>query len=594
MNKLTSKEDHSICRWNAVNWKSTQITVFKWQRKIYSASKNNHIPQVRRLQHLLLNSTAAKLLAIRRVTQDNQGKKTAGIDGIKSLTPSQRFTMIQNLKFPTKAQPLRRVWIAKQGKTEKRPLGIPTIKDRCLQALLKLALEPEWEAKFEPNSYGFRPGRNAHDAINAIKNCVQKKSKYMLDADIAKCFDEIDHVALLDKIGMQGKYRKQIKYWLEAGILDSGTFTETTKGTPQGAIISPLLANIALHGIEIHLKNCIKNIPIFYSSGTKVRPSKVHQTLHVIRYADDFVILHDNLDVILYCKQQIQDFLLKMGLKLSDAKTRLSHTLYYDKNKHTTELGFDTKIGFNFLGFTIKQFYSIHRSASTLNKKLGYRTLIYPSVQSCNKHQKKLHDVVLKEGKRLDQEQLILKLNPIIRGWASYFGVSHANTTGHLAKQDYLLYLKLRKWALRNKETAGKATSYWKGSETKKWSFGALGQNQLLQHIAYAKSLGSTDGYVKVTGDHSPFDENQIYWTKRLSTNPMIPIRVRTLLKKQKGICNWCKLQFTEADVMEVDHVVPLFGKLRNKGKNNYKNLQLLHRHCHDTKTKLDNAIRIK
>lgn len=522
MKKLTSEKELPLskCRWNTVKWKSVQITVFKWQRQIYSASKIDDIKRVRMLQHLLLNSTAAKLLAVRRVTQDNQGKTTAGVDGIKDVPPSQRFEMVATLKFPTKAQPLRRVRIPKPGKTEKRSLGIPTIKDRCLQALLKLALEPEWEARFEPNSYGLRPGRNAHDAIAAIKNCVQKRSKYVLDAHIAKCFDQIDHTALLDKIGMRGKYRKQIKYWLEAGILDSGTFSETTRGTPQGGIIWPLLVNIALHGMETHLQNRIKHMPIYYSSGVKVRPSKAHETLHVIRYADDFVILHDNLEVILHCKQQIQIFLAGVGLKLCESKTRMSHTLKLGEGD-TAELDFDGKVGFDFVGFTIKQFESIHRSARVQGKKIGYKTLIYPSAESCNKHQEKLHEIVLKEGKSLDQERLTSKLNSIIRGWANYFGISHANTTGHLGKQDYLLYLKLRRWALRNKGTAGKAASYWNKSKNRKWCFGTPGGIQLLEHIAYAKSLGSIDGYVKVKGESSPFDENQIYWTKRMVTNPL-------------------------------------------------------------------------
>lgn len=523
MKKLTSKKEPTLpkCRWNTVKWKEIQMTVFKWQRQIYSASKTDDIKQVRKIQHLLLNSTAAKLLAVRRVTQDNQGKSTAGVDGIKNIPPNQRLEMAATLQIPTKAQPLRRVWIPKPGKFEKRPLGIPTIKDRCLQALLKLALEPEWEAKFEPNSYGFRPGRNAHDAITAIKNCVQKKSKYVLDADIAKCFDEIDHEALLNKIGMRGKYRKQIKNWLESGILDSGTFAETTKGTPQGGIISPLLANIALHGMETHLKNSIQHIPIYYSSGrNKVRPSKAHQTLHVIRYADDFVILHDNLEVILHCKQEIQIFLARVGLKLSSAKTRMSHTLKFNEGD-LAKLGGDERIGFNFLGFTIKQFESRHRSARNRNKKIGYKTLIYPSTESCKKHQEKLHKIVLKESKSLDQETLISRLNPIIRGWANYFGISHANTTGHLGKQDYLLYLKLRKWALRNKGTAGKAASYWRTSKNRKWCFGTSEGILLLDHITYARPIGAPDGYVKVKGESSPFDENQIYWTKRLTMNPL-------------------------------------------------------------------------
>jgi RNA-directed DNA polymerase len=596
MNTLISKENtnkisttkkfnksSSICRWNAVEWKSVQTTVFKWQRKIYSASKNNDLIQVRKLQHLLLNSTVAKLLAIRRVTQDNQGKKTAGIDGIKSLTPTQRMEMVLTLTFPTKALPLRRGnALALPGSPEKRPLGIPTLKDRCLQALFKLAMEPEWEARFEANSYGFRPGRNAHDAMAAIKNGIQKKSKYVLDADIAKCFDKIDHHALLEKIGMQGKYRKQIKFWLEAGVLDSGIFSETTEGTPQGGVISPLLANIALHGIETHLKDCMKTIPVFYNSGTKVRPSRAHETLQIIRYADDFVVLHDDPNVILTMKQEIQEFLSKIGLKLSEAKIRLTHTLVL--SEEDKKLGFHGEIGFNFLGFTVKQFYSKHRSACVAGKKIGYKTLIYPSEKSMNKHQEKLHAVIFKEGKRLDQTRLILKLNPIIQGWANYFGVSHANTIGCLSKQDYLLYLKLRKWAQRKKGTTGMSTSYWKGSKTKKWSFGTLGNSQLLEHTNYSKSLGTKDGYIKVKGEGSPFDENQLYWTKRLTTNPLFSTRICTLLKSQKGKCNRCHLPFMDSDVMEVNHMI----SLHQSEKDQYENLQLFHRHCHDTKTHED------
>jgi RNA-directed DNA polymerase len=230
-------------KWSAIPWPKIRDRVLKLQRVIFKASKDGNVRKVRRFQHLLLNASDAKLLAVRRVTQDNSGKCTAGVDGVKSLSPSQRLTMATILSVPQRSKPLRRVWIPKPGSAVMRPLGIPTIKDRCLQALFTLALEPEWEAKFEPNSYGFRPGKSARDALAAIRLFIQKKAKYVVDADIAKCFDMINHKALLDKIGMRGKFRKQLQYWLKAGVLDGNTFSETDMGTPQGGVISPLLAN---------------------------------------------------------------------------------------------------------------------------------------------------------------------------------------------------------------------------------------------------------------------------------------------------------------------------------------------------------------
>ena len=193
--------------------------MLKLQRIIYNASFGGDIRKVRRFQHLLVNSVDAKLLAVRRVTQDNTGKCTAGVDKVKNLTPTQRLLVVSILSVPTRPKPLRRVWIPKPGKKELRPLGIPTIFDRCLQALFVLILEPEWEAKFEPNSYGFRPGRGCRDVLAAIQGYIQKRAKYVIDADIAKCFDLINHSALLDKVGMKGIFRKQLRYWLKCGVL---------------------------------------------------------------------------------------------------------------------------------------------------------------------------------------------------------------------------------------------------------------------------------------------------------------------------------------------------------------------------------------
>lgn len=183
----------SVYDWNTVPWRHVQRTVFKLQTRIYRAKRRGAVKAVHRLQRLRVTSRSAKLLAVRRVTQDNRGKRTAGVDGVKLLPPHQRVALAHALTLPTKARPARRVWIPKPGTTEQRPLGIPTRTDRAAQALLKLALEPEWEAVFEPNSYGFRPGRSGHDAIGAIFTGVKARTKYVLDADIAKCFERIRH-----------------------------------------------------------------------------------------------------------------------------------------------------------------------------------------------------------------------------------------------------------------------------------------------------------------------------------------------------------------------------------------------------------------
>ncbi|MDJ0567556.1 MAG: reverse transcriptase N-terminal domain-containing protein [Pleurocapsa sp. MO_192.B19] len=211
MNKPNTDSQLKTVGWDEINWQKVDRYVFKLQKRIYAASRRGDIKIVRKLQKTLMRSWSNKVLAVRRVTQDNRGKKTAGVDGIKSLSPAARMKLVGQLKLTGKSRPTRRVWIPKSGKDEKRPLGIPTMQDRALQGIVKAALEPEWEAHFESNSYGFRPGRSCHDAIRQIKLAIQTKTKYVLDADIAKCFDCIDHSTLLQKLGQTGKVRKQIK-----------------------------------------------------------------------------------------------------------------------------------------------------------------------------------------------------------------------------------------------------------------------------------------------------------------------------------------------------------------------------------------------
>jgi len=225
--------------WQDIPWRTVERAVFKLQQRIYRASRRGDVKTVRTLQRLLMKSWYAKLLATRRVTQDNRGKNTAGVDGVKSLTPPQRLRLAHQLSLHLKATPVRRVWIPKPGTEEQRPLGIPVMYDRAAQGLAKLVLEPEWEAKFEPNSYGFRPGRSCHDAIGAIHASINQQDTCVLDADIATCFDRIDHQALLAKLNTFPALRRTIHTWLKAGVREGAQLFPTEAGAPQGGVLSP-------------------------------------------------------------------------------------------------------------------------------------------------------------------------------------------------------------------------------------------------------------------------------------------------------------------------------------------------------------------
>src|SRR5215469_10602351 len=277
----TSSQQGMSGAWRELPWCKLEQHVYRVQKRIYRVSQRGNNRRVEKLQKLLLKSEAARLLAVRRVTQDNQGKKTAGVDGVKSVPPNERFLMVKQLhakhwKYRRQPKPVRRVWIPKPGKAEKRPLGIPTMVERAKQALVKLALEPAWEAVFEANSYGFRPGRSCHDAIGAIFLGIRYKPKFVFDADIKGAFDGINQKALLEKLHTYPQVRRVVKGWLKAGVLEGVDFSPTEQGVPQGGAISPLLMNIALHGMEKAITEAA------YTGGKPI----------LIRYADDFVIFH--------------------------------------------------------------------------------------------------------------------------------------------------------------------------------------------------------------------------------------------------------------------------------------------------------------
>lgn len=558
--------------WAEIQWRTIDAYVFKLQKRIYLASCMGEIQKVRLMQNTMVNSYFGKLLATRRVTQDNSGKITAGIDGVKKLQPLQRFVFAKKLKIFSKAKPLRRVWIEKSGKSEKRSLGIPIMTDRGTQALFKLALEPEWEAKFEPNSYGFRPGRNCHDAIKQIYLSINKKPKFVLDADIRKCFDKIDHKKLLLKLGFEkGRFPNQLKSWLKSGVVDHGVFQETSAGTPR--ILSPLLANIALHGMENMLKELMDSIPLRTPKGTAMGKRDKRRSLSVIRYADDFVVMHYDKEVLLKCRDAISEFLLDVGLELSPEKTRITHTLALSsENILQFNLEANTKPGFNFLGFTIRQFRSKYTGGL-----LGLQTIITPSKEKWVAHLDKLSQVV-KRSKTSSQELLIQKLNPIISGWARYFGKSDAATTQIMSKMDHLLYLKLRRWAKRKTQTAAAGSrKYWRKAGNRAWTFKSKSGMTLYYHTNFVSSIKE---YVKVIGENSPFDGKDVYWASRLGTHPLMTKTRAALLHRQKGCCTLCGGRFNTSDSMEVDHITPLsLG-----GSKAFTNSQLLHRHCHDQK----------
>ncbi|MEH1850143.1 MAG: reverse transcriptase domain-containing protein [Nostoc sp.] len=383
MNKPNSDLVISTEGWKTINWRQAERYVFKLQKRIYAASRRGDVKQCRKLQKTLMRSWSNRVLAVRRVTQDNQGKKTAGVDGVKSLPPKARLELAGQLKLTGKSKPTRRVWIPKPGREEKRPLGIPVMYDRALQAVVKATLEPEWEAVFEPNSYGFRPGRSCHDAIKQIKNCISQKAKFVLDADIAKCFDRINHEVLLQKLNIKGKVRQQIKAWLKSGVIDKGAFTTTSEGTPQGGVISPLLANIALHGLENRIKQYAETLP--------GRKQDNLTNLSLIRYADDFVVLHKEKTVVHRCREIILEWLGGIGLELKPEKTRLTHTFNH-------ELSEDGKAGFDFLGHHIRQ-YPAGKNRSNINahgKILGFNTRITPSAKASKAHIEEIGRIITK------------------------------------------------------------------------------------------------------------------------------------------------------------------------------------------------------
>jgi RNA-directed DNA polymerase len=561
---------NSIFNWNKINWKNIEKDVFKLQCKIFKYTQKNNKKKVHSIQILLLNSFKSKLLAVRKVTQDNKGKKIAGIDGVKEISVKQRLDLARTLKIDGLTMPIRRIYVQKKDGTM-RPLGIPTIKDRAKQRLAVLALEPEWEAKFEPNSYGFRLGRSSWDAVEAIYKSINRLPKYVLHATIRECFDKIAHKALLKKLDTFPLMLKQIRGWLKAGIFEKNLFNsietlikENLDGTPQGGVIPPLLANIALNGIETTLKE--KTLQLY---GVKVCKS-----LTIVRYADDIVILHPKLNVIRLCKKELSKFLFTWNLTLNKAKTQISHTFIQDS--------LIKKRGVEYLGFYIVQL----PVGKYKRKKEGrpYRTLTLPSRASVTKHITNLKSILKKTAKR---ELIISRLNPKIIRWGNYFrsGTS-AKIFNYLDHHILKLLFSRLKQIHRKRSMKWIVQRYFKRINGYKWTFYCLGKkNEEITLIRHATI--SISRHIKIKGDMSIYDGNLSYWSKRLKLMPEFSELKRKLLNKQKGICPLCLGTFWYGDEMEIDHIIPIF----KGGQRIFTNIQLVHKHCHHRKTSKDKLV---
>jgi RNA-directed DNA polymerase len=537
--------------WQGIPWKKVHRHVFRLQKRIYRATQRGDVRTVHKLQKLLVKSWYARLLAVRRITQDNRGKHTAGIDGVKSLTPPQRWRLANEIHLDGTATALRRIWIPKRGSTtEKRPLGIPTQADRARQTVVRQALEPEWEAKLSPHTYGFRPGRSCHDAVGAIFTTIRFRPQHALKLDIAKCFDRINHQALLAKVQAPPRIRRQLKAWLKAGILEDDHLSPTTAGTPQGGSCSPLLALIALHGMEEAI--------------TRVYPSA-----RVITYADDGVVLHEERQVLEHAQELLKPWLAEMGLSLNKAKSSIRHTLEGEQP------------GFEFLGFAIRQ-YRVGKYHSGKgpggHERLGFKTLIKPAKAKVKDHLAELGRII-KRGKALSQGQLIRQLNPPIRGWANYYRSVVSQAV--YERLDHFIWVKLRHWARGRhprKSTAWALKRYWHRLGAR-LTFATSATDPEAGHLL-AHSEVSITRHVKVQGNRSPYDGDWVYWSTRHGRHPSVSARLARLLKKQRGRCRYCGLFFQHEDRIEVDHIN---GNHRDSRSANF---QALHGHCHDAKTR--------
>lgn len=577
---MLDNTQNSLHNWADINWKAVNRELLKLKRKIWTNTKIKKFKNVKNYQRLIISSQANILASIRKVTQMNSGSETSGLDNITYSTPEDRLKLyieINSLNFkdynPT---PVKRIYVPKPDGRQ-RPIGIPTIKDRVIQQIIKNALEPEWEAKFEPSSYGFRPSRSVNDACNRLFVMFNSPNsrEWIVDADITGCFDNINHDYLMDKI-KDFPYKHIILKWLQSGIAYQGIFFETDSfGTPQGSIISPLLANIALHGMEKELGVVLVNKEKHYvKTGSRT----------FVRYADDFVVVCYTLEDAQLVSKNLVEILAKRGLTLSQSKTSI---------KHITN-GFDF-LGFNikrepFDGFSNREVFIPLNSGIQINYKKSM-LIIKPSEKSINKFKDKIKETFNKH-KGQSSAPMILELNSIIRGWAQSKMYWHCNRTFHKL-DEYLFNLQVR-WIKRqhpNKPWNWLVEKYFyhkkEGRINNKWVFYSTLKNKQGQDykidLLQLKWFPHID-WIMLAHARGVYSLEDYYFLKDLKSRreirkPVTLIRGfdLNLAKKQNNICPVCNDSLWNEEQLHKHHIIPR----KEGGKDTPSNLIILHLPCH-------------
>ena len=505
--------------WENIDWKKCQAKVRKLQARIVKAQKEGKQGKVKSLQWILTHSFAAKAIAVKRVTS-NKGKHTSGVDNVQWSTPLSKLNATKQLNRRGYApQPLKRVHIKKKnGKL--RPLGIPTIKDRAMQALYLFALDPISETTGDNHSYGFRKERGTRDAIEQCFNVLSRKdsAEWVLEGDIKGCFDHINHEWLTNNIPTD---KIILKKWLKSGFVLNRQLYPTDEGTPQGGIISPTLANMTLDGIQTILNQKYK---IRRVKG--VKDKFYNPKVNLVRYADDFIITAESKELL---EQEIipliKEFLKERGLTLSDEKTKITHI----------------NEGFDFLGFNIRKYN---------NGKL----IIKPSKDSQKKFQEKIKEV-MNANKSIPQLSLIRLLNPIITGWGNYY--QYCSSAQVFQKMDFHIYQKLMQWSLRRHPAKGKkwvVNKYFHNHNGKSWVFAASldqkGKTELYP-VQWMSNIKITR-YAKIKHDANPYDTDWRSYFEERETRLMLNSAkskktIKFLWDRQERICPFCKQKITSA-----------------------------------------------
>ncbi|MER9631085.1 group II intron reverse transcriptase/maturase [Mesorhizobium sp. M0296] len=527
--------------WHQIDWASAHRTARRLQMRIAKAVREGRWGKVKALQWLLTHSRSGKAIAVKRVTE-NQGKKTPGVDGEIWDTPGKRARgMLSLARRGYQPQPLRRVFIPKaNGKM--RPLGIPTMRDRAMQAFHLLALEPISESTADPNSYGFRPERASRDAAEQCFQALRQRvsAQWVLDADISGCFDNIGHDWLIANVPTD---KVVLQKWLKSGFVQNGELFATEAGTPQGGIISPTLANMTLDGMERVLRKR------FAPSHPQCRKNKVN----LIRYADDFVITGASKELLEEARSLMEDFLQQRGLALSEEKTKIVHI----------------EEGFDFLGWNVR--------------KYDGKLLIKPAKKNVQAFLRKVRTII-RDARTAKQEYVIGRLNPVIRGWANYHRNQVAAET--FGKVDHLIWKQLWQWACRrhpHKPLTWVKDRYFAREGTRNWVFRAE-VNDDEGNSKFVRLVKATDVPIrrhrKIRAEANPFDPSwDSYFADR--HGQLMDRQGRNLAPKlwkaQGGICPICREYITVNTGWEIHHVVP-----RGLGGSEARsNLTLLHTNCH-------------